>query len=205
MDRPPRRDLREACIAEAFAIVGEAGVSGLSIREVARRLGVSHQAPYKHFPSSEHLLAEILKRTYEQFACHLRSRPVTGEPAADMRSLGEAYLDFAQRHPMLYQLMFSTTLPKPEAHPETMQAARDAFGILIGAIQKMRGLGKGGAARREASMDALFVWSAVHGLATILDTTVLHQLGFSAAMHKAALPELLLRIGKAMGDGPTSS
>ena len=57
---PRSGNLREACIAEAFRIIEDAGLEALSLREVARRLGVSHQAPYKHFPSRDHIVAEIL-------------------------------------------------------------------------------------------------------------------------------------------------
>jgi AcrR family transcriptional regulator len=77
-------------VDEAFAIVGEKGVAGLSIREVARRLGVSHQAPYKHFSSSEHLLAEIVRRNYVMFSDFLNQRPRTGNPPEDMHALGQA-------------------------------------------------------------------------------------------------------------------
>ena len=56
--------MREACVEEALAIVGEAGLEALSLREVARRLHVSHQAPYKHFPSRDHILAEVVGRAF---------------------------------------------------------------------------------------------------------------------------------------------
>ena len=57
-------DLREACVKEALAIIAEGGIDSLSLRDVARRLGVSHQAPYKHFPSRDHILAEVVGRRF---------------------------------------------------------------------------------------------------------------------------------------------
>ncbi|MFX4450801.1 TetR/AcrR family transcriptional regulator, partial [Acinetobacter baumannii] len=52
----------------------------LSLRDVARRLGVSHQAPYKHFPSRDHILAEVVGRAYASFAAHLEKRPRSDDP-----------------------------------------------------------------------------------------------------------------------------
>lgn len=50
-------ELREACVIAAQEVIAEKGVENLSLRDVARKLGVSHQAPYKHYPSRDHLLA----------------------------------------------------------------------------------------------------------------------------------------------------
>lgn len=205
MRKSGSRNLREACVEEAFAIIGETGVEGLSIREVARRLGVSHQAPYKHFPSSQHLLAEIIRRTYVQFAAHLRHRPLTGHPAADMHSLGEAYFAFAMQHPLHYRLMFGTPLEDPSAHPETMRAAQEAFGVLLQAIAALRGRSPDWVTTAEDRLDALFVWSAVHGLATILHSNALSRTGIVNLPPGQAFAEILRRIGRAMGVEPPTA
>jgi AcrR family transcriptional regulator len=60
--------LRDACIVAAREAIAEHGIEQLSLRDVARRLGVSHQAPYKHYPSRDHLLAEVMRRCFEGFA-----------------------------------------------------------------------------------------------------------------------------------------
>lgn len=192
------RDLREACVAEALAIIGEVGVEGLSIREVARRLGVSHQAPYKHFESSDHLLAEIVRRTYAQFSQHLEDRPRHPSPADDMRTLGEAYFRFAMEHPLHYRLMFGTPLPDPAAHPEMMHEARRAFLILQEQIGRLHGRAAGEPLAAD-SRDALFVWATVHGLATIMRSPVLSELGLEPGILADALPHTLACIGRAMG------
>lgn len=195
--RKRARDLREECVREAFAIVGEVGVGGLSIREVARRLGVSHQAPYKHFSSSDALLAELVRRAYEEFAAYLEQRPKTGVAHEDMHSLGVAYVQYAREHPMHYRLMFGTLLPAPGEYPETMAAARAAFQVLLGALAGV----KAGRDEKEAQLDALFVWATVHGVATIQETSVLEQLGMEERVQQEALPHALARIGAALGVG----
>ena len=61
----PPLELRDACIVAAQEIIAERGLENLSLREVARKLGVSHQAPYKHYPSRDHLLAEVMRRCFQ--------------------------------------------------------------------------------------------------------------------------------------------
>jgi AcrR family transcriptional regulator len=65
---PPKKnktfDLKEACVQAAREVIAEQGVEGLSMRDVARKLGISHQAPYRHFESRDHLLAEIMRRCF---------------------------------------------------------------------------------------------------------------------------------------------
>lgn len=191
------KDLRDRCVEEAMAIIGEAGVERLSIREVARRLGVSHQAPYKHFPSSDHLLAEIVRHTYAKFSEHLESRPRSDNPDEDMKSLGIAYFQFAMDHPLHYRLMFGTPLPEPAAHPEMMREARYAFAILLDAIALRNGEASPPPANL-TQLDALFVWASLHGLSAVMKTAALDQLGLGKALLSEALPHTLACIGRAI-------
>ena len=190
-------DLREACVREALKIVASDGLEALSLRDVARRLGVSHQAPYKHFASRDHILAEVVGRAYAEFARHLDARQRDADPYRDLGELGQSYLDYARKRPLNYQLMFGTPLPDPAKHPEMMVHARHAFAVLRQAIACLP--------RRQpetaADLDALFAWSAVHGLASILETRAGEQVGFDAAVLDAASMHLLRRIGEALG-GP---
>ena len=190
---------------EAVAIVEEVGVERLSLREVARRLGVSHQAPYKHFPSRDHLLAEIVGRAFDAFARYLDERPRGGDAAADLVAMGQAYVAYARAHPLPYRLMFGTPLPDPNDHPEMMRSARHAFALLRDGIRRLRGDDVDEAAG-DAELDALFVWSAVHGVASILESAAIGTLGLSPAARAAVVPHALRRIGTALGvDGdPTS-
>jgi AcrR family transcriptional regulator len=188
------KDLREACVAEALRIIEESGIEGLSIREVARRLSVSHQAPYKHFPSSDHLLAEVVRRTYIDFAQHLQSRPRSTDPGDDMASLGWAYFQFAQQYPLRYRLIFGTPLPDPSAHPEMMEEARAAFQILLSSLERV----PSAVPREKPQLDALFVWATVHGLSTILQSRALAEVGVESVLLQEAFAHTLFRIGRAL-------
>jgi AcrR family transcriptional regulator len=83
---------REAYLLAAEQVIAEGGLENLSLREVARKLGVSHQAPYKHYRSRDHLLAEVMRRCFQRFAAHLDAREHFDAPEDDLASLGRQYL-----------------------------------------------------------------------------------------------------------------
>jgi AcrR family transcriptional regulator len=193
-----RRELREAIAAEAMAIVGESGLEALSLREVARRLGVSHQAPYKHFPSRDHLTSEMVRRAFANFAQHLDGRLRHEDPRDDLGEMGRAYLQYARAKPLHYRLMFGTPLPNPLDHPDMMESAPHAFSLLQQAIAS---LPTEPSAKRDPSrvdLDALFVWSTMHGLATILETRALDNLSLPPSVLDAAGNHVLMSIGPAL-------
>ncbi len=187
------RDLREECVQQALAIIAGGGVDTLSLRDVARRLGVSHQAPYKHFPSKEHILAEVLRRAYSDFANHLQARMRGREPEAALRHLGLGYLAYARDNPLHYQLMFATPLPDPDQHPEMMTEARRAFGLLRDALAALPHHDD-----KDIGRDALFVWSTMHGLASIMKTRLGQQMGLTDAAIPRTSQHVLDLIGRAL-------
>jgi AcrR family transcriptional regulator len=194
-------DVREACVREAFAIIGESGLEALSLRDVARRLGVSHQAPYKHFASRDHLLAVLVGRAFDEFAAHLDARARSDDPWIDFFHMGQAYLAFARARPLYYRLMFGATLPNPAQHPEMVRSAQHALAMLRGGVVALPGRVAGAA----ADLDALFAWSAVHGLATLLETPACRSAGLTASVLEDAGVHTLMRIGRAFGQGGGSA
>lgn len=193
------RDLREACIAEAAAIIAAEGAEKLSLREVARRLGVSHQAPYRHFPSRDHLLAELVARAFADFARHLDARPAMADADADMRAMGAAYLAYAHNNPLSYRLMFGTPLPDWSKHPGMLREARHAFALLCDALRR-RASARGEAPGDDAILaDALFVWSALHGLAAIRASSTIAALAIPGPVMERSGDHVLRRIGDALG------
>lgn len=175
--KEPTLDLKEACVAAAHEVIAERGVEGLSLRDVARKLNVSHQAPYRHYPSRDHLLAEIMRRCFEQFAQHLDSRATSAEPHEDLRAMGMQYLSYAALHPLEYRLMFGTPWPEPAQHPELVKYAVHAFDVLRKSLRRMHEGKTDGLALAE--LDALFIWSSMHGLASITQSNVMEHLKIS--------------------------
>ncbi|MFY8039453.1 MAG: TetR/AcrR family transcriptional regulator [Bosea sp. (in: a-proteobacteria)] len=191
----PRGVVRERCLEEALKIIDEGGIEALSFREVSRRVGVSHQAPYKYFDSRDDILAELLTRSFMEFAAQLEGRPRSEDPYADLRAMGEAYFSYARSHPLKYRLMFGTPMPDPERHPAMMAEARRAFALLKTRLRDMPIRPLSETAEGDIDLDALFVWSAIHGLASLLGSDILPTLGFSEHQMHAAAARCLARIG----------
>jgi AcrR family transcriptional regulator len=150
-------DLRNALLDAARAILEENGLADVSLRAVARKAGVSHAAPYRHFPNHEALLTEL---AVEGFA-EMRAEIVAGATGAQAGSktdriakIGAAYMRFVAKRPALARLMFGPQLPNRDKFPELANAA-DAIGQEIGSALNDAALG-------------LSVWAAVHGLAMLI-------------------------------------
>ncbi len=197
-------DLPDACVREALAIIETSGVERLSLRDVARRLGVSHQAPYKHFPSRDHILAEIVARAFDAFARHLDSRPRHNDPYEDLREMGVAYVAYARAHPLQYRLMFGTPLPDPHQHPDMMRRAQHAFSLLNDAIARLGPQEVDRSADQATTLDALYVWSTVHGLASVLQTDAAKTLELDAEVSDALVQHVIARIGTGLRPPPAS-
>ncbi len=195
-----KQDLREACVAEALAIIDQHGLERLSLREVARRLGVSHQAPYKHFPSRDHILAEIVARAFTSFARHLDAHLVGDDPDTRMGNMGRAYLAYAHQHPLQYRLMFGTALPNAREHPRMMAEAKHAFDLLRAALERKAKHAGRRASRDQILLDAMFIWSGLHGLASILESSTVDTLALPSSVLEKAPRHLLARFGDALGN-----
>src|SRR5687767_6619369 len=92
-------DLRAALLRASGQVLEKEGISGLSLRDVARRAGVSHNAPYRHFPDRDALLAALAADGMTKLLKELGER--TG------RELAEAYVRFALARPQVFRLMFA--------------------------------------------------------------------------------------------------
>src|SRR5436190_23943930 len=100
-------DLRRALIREALALVAEKGVAGLTLRETARRAGVSQTAPYRHFPDKEALLAAVAEGGFRRLgeAMTRAARPHRANPARALEAMAIAVVRFAAHHGAHYRLM----------------------------------------------------------------------------------------------------
>jgi AcrR family transcriptional regulator len=156
-------DLREALLTAAEQALADSRLKDVSLREIARRAGVSHAAPAHHFGSLGALLAEVAARGFERFVAALDEAAARGSdqsPAARMQAMARAYLGFAAAHPAVYGLMFGKRENVLEPTPHFMTAMLAAWtqleeqvGAVVGPQRKLHG--------------AAAVWSAVHGLAML--------------------------------------
>ncbi|MEY3791252.1 MAG: hypothetical protein RLZ09_2088 [Pseudomonadota bacterium] len=188
-------NLKEACIQAAREVIAEQGVEGLSMRDVARRLEISHQAPYRHFASRDHLLAEIMRRCFEDFAQFLDQSSKHNQPE-ELRSMGEAYLDYAAAKPLEYRLMFGTPWPEPADHPELVKHAVHAFDLLRQNLLKQHG--QKGSEKKQAELEAMFIWSLLHGYASIEQSNVMQHLVLSKGVQANARDFMMTMIHSAL-------
>lgn len=145
-------DLRTALLQAAGDLLEEQGVSALSLREAARRAGVSHNAPYRHFPDREALLAALATEGFRSLGESLKGR--------GGREMGEAYVRFALAHPNRFRLMFGG-LVEGGKHPGLRSAASATYDALVAAFREQRDIA-------DPEMAAAAAWSLVHGLAQLL-------------------------------------
>lgn len=189
-------ELRDARIVAAREAIAERGIEHLSLRDVVGRLGVSHQAPYKHYPSRDHLLAEVMRRCFQSFARYLDERAPQQDPRADLAALGRRYLDYAASHPLEYRLMFGTPWPEPAMHRDLVADAVHAFDVLRGALRRLHGP----EARQRAlvDLDAMFIWSTLHGLASISQANVIDHLHLAPRVGSQAVAHVMQMMSLAM-------
>lgn len=192
----PTTALRDACIVAAREAIAEHGIEQLSLRDVARRLGVSHQAPYRHYPSRDHLLAEVMRRCFEGFAAHLDARGQFDDPKDDLGALGRQYLDYAHRHPLEYRLMFSTPWPASAAHPDLARDAAHAFDILRRVLRRLHG--EAPEQQTLVDLDALYIWSSMHGLAGVMTGNCIDRIGLAPDVLAQATLHVMARIGRGL-------
>lgn len=158
------RDLRTKLLRTSRELLDESGPGALSMREVARRAGCTHQAPYHYFANREAILAALVCEGFDELADRLAAAR-EGLEGADRRAVltasGNAYVEFALIHPGVFRVMFRPDVCDPERFPEVVQAskrARDELALLARCV-----VGE----ETSLEMEVLF-WSGVHGLASLL-------------------------------------
>ena len=166
-------DLRRALIDAALSLLTESQDWGFSLREVARRAGVSHNAPYNHFPEKRDLLGAVSAAGFQTLRGRMLDRLGEADPAADLRATTQAYLGFAAENPALYRLMFGSALVDGgRTRPlDALEAGKATKAVLDQIIE--RGATAGRFAVDPADPDALRLaalacWSGIHGLTMLL-------------------------------------
>ncbi len=160
-------NLREAMIEAAVDLIAKSGPNAFTLAEVARAVGVSGAAPYRHFRDRNALVADISRQGFERFAEQLFAAWNDGRPspAAAVEACGRAYLGFARQEPAFYAAMFEPGFPL-EDEPALLTASERAFGVFrLAADAVTRAMPAQG--RPPSLMVALHVWSLCHGVASL--------------------------------------
>lgn len=165
-------DLRRALIDTALNMLAADQNWAFTLREVARRIGVSHAAPYKHFRDREELLRELARIGFVRLGESMTDAMSLdlSSTRAQFMAAAQACIGFACQNAGLYRLMFSSDADKT-IDPPLHDAAMSTFGILLGLLE--RGQRDGSFRPVAARALAAASWAHVHGLAML---TISHQL-----------------------------
>lgn len=153
--------LRERLVDVGVELLAAEGLQALTLREIARRAGVSHGAPRRYFPTRLELLSAIARRGFDDLAGRVAKTLGHGPagPRAQVTALARAYLEFALDNPGMYELMFRHDLLE-SGHLGLRETSLPLFGVLAGLVGEAR---PGADARRAAGA----LWANLHGLAQL--------------------------------------
>ena len=158
---PTKSDaLRRVVLDAAVAISASSGPDALSLREVAREAGVSHQAPYHHFGDRAGIFAAIAEEGFTKLAEGLQLSRTHGAV-----SMCEAYVQFALQYKGHFRVMFRSDLCEVGNYPSALFQADRAFEILLEEAALILGPNT---TQEQANVHATYMWSLAHGLATLL-------------------------------------
>ena len=181
-------DLESALLRTAGKMLEKEGVEALKLREVARRAGVSHNAPYRHFTQREALLAALAAEGFAWLSAAQRK----AAQESGLRGMGEAYVEFALAHPQRFRLMFGGQLTIAR-HARLREVALRTFEGLSGALAARVPEAQGA---RDASVAA---WSLVHGLALLLMGDRIAPAALGARKRQAFVRDVLASIRFVVG------
>ena len=159
-------NLKEALVEEALALIQDRGPEGFTLTELAARLGVTHTAPYRHFPTKEALLSAVAAAGFAELRARIEAALGQTEPASRARFFAGAYayVRFAVDRPAHFRAMYFGPKPDPET-PELLERKMAAFGLLIDYLREAQAKGTIGPGDPRAI--ALPVWAMHHGLASL--------------------------------------
>jgi AcrR family transcriptional regulator len=169
-------NLRAELLDTADQQLHETGAEALSLRALARAVGVSQTAPYRHFSDKNELLAALATRGYKELLATLRT---AGETAGDcprerLIAFAHTYVDYAANHPDLFKLMFGPTLQPAEKYPELREASRETYALVQEILRY--GIERGIFRDQDIAYLANAAWAGIHGLATLkIDTPQLFE------------------------------
>jgi AcrR family transcriptional regulator len=171
-------DMRQLILDTSEHLLQSEGLDALSMREVARRAGVTHQAPYHYFADRASIVAELVSMGFADLAQRLA---IANNKAADeskpdmhalMRTSGMAYIGFAIDRPALFSIMFRPEQCDLSQYPMSIEAGGKAYAELGRMVSLVYAHSKAhsGKLKQQASIDALAItyWAQVHGLSCLI-------------------------------------
>ena len=161
-------DLKNALIAAGIEILAQEGLSGLSLRAVAKRAGVSHSAPYAHFADKQALIAAISTEGFKQLDAALEAAAslYPDDPRQQLVEGTWAYVQFAINNTGVFKLMFSGVLEKELDYPAFIEVSHRTLARVVTAVQAAQA--DGSLHPSPPELVAAAIWGQVHGLTQLM-------------------------------------
>jgi len=161
-------DLKNALIKAGVQILSKEGIQGLSLRKVAQRAGVSHNAPYSHFHDKQSLIAAIstegFKQLYDVLDTAISSYP--DDPGKQLQEGAWVYVRFALENTDTFKIMFSGVLEKEKEYPAFVEISQKTFARVVDVVRACQHAGT--LPSNPADVLAVTVWGQVHGIISLM-------------------------------------
>jgi AcrR family transcriptional regulator len=169
-------DLKNALIEAGAEILSQEGVSGLSLRRVAKRAGVSHSAPYAHFKDRQSLIAAIstegFRQLYDELAAAVSAH--ADDPREQLVEAAWAYVQFATNNTDTFKIMFSGVLEKEKDYPAFVEISGKTFERVVDIVRACQNAGV--LQPGPSELVAVSVWGQVHGIISLaLEGQITHR------------------------------
>lgn len=178
-------DTRDSLLRAAVEIAEADGGGAIGLREAARRAGLTHGAPYRHFPNQRSLVAAVAEQGFRGLMAEVQAAQAAAGPdvLARFHALGVAYLRFALAHPGQFRVMFGA---EAAAEPGVRSAEAAVFALAVNEIASAQRQGL--IAAGDPQELALLAWSTGHGLAVLMIDGLVQWVGLDTSS-----PERLAR------------
>jgi AcrR family transcriptional regulator len=158
-------DLRRTVLDASLELIEAEGLAALSMREVARRAGVSHQAPYHHFGDREGILAALAADGFSQLHDDMQKAIAsTKSRSKRIEAVGNAYIEFALKYPGYFKIMFRSELVDLDRFDDVRKIADETFALVTSVVEPAspsRGA-------NDPQLVSITAWAIAHGIATLL-------------------------------------
>jgi AcrR family transcriptional regulator len=154
--------LRDEILDATRALIEQSGEQAVSLRSVARHVGIATQSIYAHFPNREAIISALVDEAFDELsATVIAATESIADPDAKLRAACTAYMDFATRRPNRYQLAFAAR----DSNAIPRDSATRAFGLLVDAVATS--VKHGSSTSVDPFADATAIWVAMHGYAVL--------------------------------------
>jgi AcrR family transcriptional regulator len=195
------RDVKRALVEAALELVRRGGPSRFSLREAARRVGVSQTAPYRHFKDKEALLASVAEEGFRALGDRFdeATRAAGADPFARYRAVGVTFFDFAVEDPARFRLMYGEEAARKERYPSLAREWWAVYARTVAAVEDCQRAGQ--LPPGDPSDICLQGWALAHGLAVL----VMNGQAPGAPKTRRRLQEFAVRILFAVQPSPSSA